>query len=157
MKPLDVTLRVGSALFGLMWLVAAASKAAEPESAYEFVALVVGGGPSAKTLITVAAAAEALLGAAMLLGAVGGTVRGMVATGAGLAITTGALVWVKVHAGGARHCGCMALLADSSVDQAIARNAWLMGGAIALGAVAIVIRRRDRDAAAASGPSTDAR
>jgi len=146
----EAAVRVGCALLGLMWIVAAASKALRPEDAYEFTARVVSGGIAAKAVVTLVAAGEALLGVTMLLGAV----RGLVATAIGLGAATAALAWVRSTAGGKVHCGCLALLADSSVDQALVRNAWVLAGVFALGVLAFVTRRRGRDAPAAPGPST---
>jgi hypothetical protein len=87
----------------------------------------------------------------MLLGAV----RGLAVTALALGGMTGALLWVRATAGGKVHCGCLALLADSSVDEAIARNAWLLAGVALLAALVFVSRRRAL-AAAASGPATRA-
>ena len=135
-----------------MWIVAAASKATDPASAYEFAARVTGGGAAAKALVSSVAAGEALLGTAMILGAL----RGFVPTLAGLAVATASLLHVKATFGGAVRCGCLALLADSSVDQAIRRNGWLAAVTVALLVLDVVSRRRDRGAAAASGPATAA-
>jgi methylamine utilization protein MauE len=147
-----VVLRAGSALLGAMWVVAAASKAAHPESAYEFTTRLVGGGDAAKVLVTFVATGEALLGVLMLLGGL----RGLAVTFFALLAATGALAWVSSTAGGKVHCGCLALLADSSVDEALSRNTWLVGGVSALLALAWLTRPRGPGAAAASGPSTRA-
>lgn len=148
------TLRIGCALLGGMWIVAAASKAIDPGAAYEFTARAVGGGATAKALVSATAAGEALLGALMILGAA----RGLVATAIGLMAATGALVHVRATFGGSVRCGCLALLADSSVDQAIRRNAWMLAGVAALFAI-LWLSRRAREvpgAAAESGPARSA-
>jgi hypothetical protein len=155
MNPRGVGLlvRAGSALLGAMWLIAALSKATDPASAYEFAARVVGGGTAAKALLAATAAGEALLGTVMLLGAL----QGFVPTLAALAAATASLVHVKSSFGGAVKCGCLALLADSSVDQAIRRNGWIAALTVALLVLDRVSRRRRAPgAAAASGPATDA-
>lgn len=146
------TVRVGAAVLGAMWLVAAASKAADPGSAFEYAARVAGGGTPPKVLATATAAAEAFLGTAMLLGAL----RGFVPTLAVLAAATASLLHVRATFGGSVKCGCLALLADSSVDQAIRRNGWLAAVTAALLVLDVVSRRRARGAAAGSGPATAA-
>ena len=150
-RVLDIALRVGAAAFGVMWLVAAASKAVQPDAAYEFTARALGGGAAAKAAVTATAGAEALLGALMLFGAV----RGFLLTGAALAAATGLLAYVKSVAGGLIKCGCLALVADANVDQALRRNAWLLAVALGLAAVSF-LSSRARRAAAASDPATPA-
>lgn len=144
--------RLVAAALGAMWLVSAASKAIDPEAAYELVARVAGGGFPAKAVVVVTTAVEALLGGAMLFGAV----RGFLATLAVLVPATGLLFAVRAISGGTVRCGCMALLADSNVDEAIRRNAVIAGVAIAAGVGFSLARRAGRRAAAASGPATPA-
>ena len=151
--PLSVVVRAGVALFGVMWLWAAASKAAGPEDAYEFTARLVGGGDPAKAVLVLWAALEAGLGAAMLFGAMR-PLRACIATAAGLAGATAALLVVKHQWGGSVRCGCMALLADGSVDAGITRNIWFLAAVVVLGGLAFVSDRRDRGAPADSGPGT---
>jgi hypothetical protein len=119
-----------------LWIVAAWSKLVEPVAAYEFSARVVGGGLPAKAAVTGQVLVEALLGVAMLLGAV----RGLRVSLAALLALTGVLLWVKSDAGGAVQCGCFLALVESDVDDALVRN----GVLVVVAALAAIVDVRPR-------------
>lgn len=150
---LAAALRVAAAAFGAMWLVAAITKTAAVADAYEFAALATGGGPPAKAVFIAWTALEAGLGTAMLLGAF----RGFLATAVTLGAATAALVRVRDQFGGDVRCRCFAAVSGASVDEAIARNVWLLGAALVCAALAWFTSRRPSPtplAAADAGPAT---
>lgn len=149
-RALGMSLRAASVLFGLVWLAAGTSKAVAPEAAYEFTARVLGGGAATKAALVALAGAETALGIAM----VAGVLRGTVPTAGMLAAVTAALLHVRSRSGGAVGCGCFVV--PASVDEALVRNAVLLGLLLPFAALAVIEGRRRR-AAAASGPATPAR
>lgn len=148
--------RIASALLGLMWLAGAASLVVNAEAEHDFAAMALGaGGLAPKVAVSVAAALEAALGVAMLAGAI----RGFVPTLAGLAAASGALVAFRSRFGGRWRCGCMAIVADATIDESLVRNGCVFAATAALLVFGWISARRARsspDAAAASGPATPA-
>lgn len=108
--------------FGVLWLVAAGAKLANPLTAFEMVVHVVPAPGAAKAALALAIGAETALGAAMVLCAI----EGFVASIAGLAATTAVLVVVRLAAGRLTPCGCFGDLLGTTVDGAIVRNAVLI-------------------------------
>lgn len=102
-----------------LWLVAAGAKLWEPLPAYELAAAAVGGGTPAHLGFAAAVGLEVLLGVAIAARAL----RGLWSS---LALFAGwSLVLLRVRAewGGTYSCGCFG--DTSTVDEALARNAFL--------------------------------
>lgn len=107
-----------SVLFGAMWLFAAGAKAWVPLPAYEFIGYAVPPGMVAKLAIVGAVAAEALLGASMILRAT----RGFGWSLAMLAGAVGVLFWVRAAAGGEAPCGCYSNAFETRIDDELVRD-----------------------------------
>lgn len=142
-------LRVVSAAFGVLWLLAAASKAISPQDPYEFTARVLPAGPVAATALAALAATEAGLGVLMLTG----RIRGFVPTLVVLGGFTGVLLWTQHRIGGRIPCGCFSTFAASSVEDALSRNYGLLGIAAAGFALSVVLRRGAARAGASGVPA----
>lgn len=107
-----------SVLFGAMWLFAAGAKAWAPLPAYEFIGYAVPLGITAKLTVVGAVAAEALLGAAMILRAA----RGFGWSLAMLVCTVAVLFWVRAAAGGEAPCGCYSNAFETRIDDELVRD-----------------------------------
>jgi len=144
----DVAFAVFSALFGAMWLFAAATKIVGPLVAYEFAAQATSPGIGAKAALVATITLETLLGGAMLLRAVG-AVRGFAASLSGLAVACAALLQVKAHAkpGEIVQCGCYGDAFESSLDGELVRNAVMAAVLVALILWAAASRKRRPSAA----------
>lgn len=142
----DAVFAGASVVFGATWLFAAAAKIVWPLTAYEFTARVVPPGAAAKSALIVAIAAEALLGAAMTLRALG-AVRGFLLSLVGLGVASGALFHVKSHAkvGEIVQCGCYGDAFGATLDGELVRNGVAAGALVVLLAWAFATRPR-RDA-----------
>ncbi len=130
---------------GFFWAAAAAAKLLDPLGTYEFGLRVVGPGTAAKAGVVVTVFIEALLGMAMLLR----IVRGLALSLAGLAVGTASLLVARASQGGEVPCGCFPLLADTTIDQALVRNAAIAAAVVAL----LVWNAVARDSAPAPSPA----
>lgn len=129
----DAVFVVASVLFGAMWLFAAGAKAWAPLPAYEFIGYAVPLGVTAKLTVVGAVAAEALLGASMILRAT----RGFGWSLAMLAGTVGVLFWVRTAAGGEAPCGCYSNAFETRIDDELVRD-----GMIAAVHAALIVWQR---------------
>jgi hypothetical protein len=111
-----------------MWLFAAAAKIASPLASYELVARVAGPGGSTKALLAVAVAAEAALGAAMVLR----VLRGFAVSLAGLAVASAVLVGVVWKDGELVPCGCFGDALGATAGESLVRNGVLGAAHVAL-------------------------
>ena len=127
-SPRDVVTAVASAVFGAMWLVAAAAKIASPLVPYELVTHVAPPGAASKALLAAAVGAEVALGAAMVLRAVNGFALSL----AGLLVASLILLAVRATAGELVPCGCFGDLLGTTLDGALIRNAVLAAALVAL-------------------------
>jgi len=134
---------VASVVFGAMWLFAAGAKLVSPTAAYEFAGRVVPAGHAAKAALIVVITAETLLGAAMVLRAVG-AVRGFLASIVLLGVACGALHHVESHAkvGEEIQCGCYGDAFAGSLSRELGRNAWMAGALVVLVAWGLIARRK---------------
>ena len=130
------------ALCGL-WLLAVFAKLSDPLTAYEFLSWVVPGGLFAKGAFAFGVAIEAFLGVSLLVGAV----RSLVPSLAWLLVLTGSLFVASDAVGGPVLCGCLPGVLDSSAEDAIVRNYWLIGILLALVVLDHVVRQREGQAA----------
>ncbi len=133
----DRVLAVGSAAFGVMWLVAAAAKIASPLEAYELAARVAPAGAASKASLATAVAAEAALGAAMILR----VVRGFGLSLLGIAAASGVLLVARDAQSAFAPCGCFGDAFGTTVNDALVRNGVLAAVLAALLVVDASARR----------------